>query len=156
MASPMPKTVYGNQTITPSGLTRLDIEARIKAIEESFTHINVAKDQEGRIVELESTVTELLDKIKEQEKYIVDIAEQIKNPIYLSAGSDSHGQPMTTQVGINQTNAYQNAYPSLAAQLGAAQASNAMAVFQNAFGQSQAVPATESLSDKAKRLMGIK
>ncbi len=59
----------------------ISLERRIKALEDTATHVNVAKDQDNRICELESVITDLMEYVNEQKAKAISIAEAQRQDI---------------------------------------------------------------------------
>ncbi len=114
------------------------LEKRIATLEETSTHINVAKDQENRICELENAVTELMEQIKihqeERKKELEEKRLRVE-------------EEMKRMVDLQMTYATQSSQGQYVTQV------------QNAFANPTAgtsMPPYDSTLDKAKRIFGIK
>lgn len=167
--------IGGAGTMTPPMVDIEDIEQRLKALEETSTHINVAKDQENRICELESVVTELMEFIKDQKKLNAE-KEHLEELSKLNFGGVQMpppppqyypGQSVPAYATISSTgHALAGLSQGQALGISASNAQQAMAanVFQQGFASHQHTfnqnplvsAAPDTALDKAKRILGLK
>ena len=154
----------------------VDIHKRVSKIEEN--HLVIAKDQEDRICELESAVTDLMELTKEQKKIIKDLGDRLDNPMYVAGPSSASNQyGIVHPVPPPPPPPYSSGLAGLlgASTLGAsasnAQQNLAASAFQQGFASHSHMFSTtptqavddrgvslppDSLVDKTKRILGIK